>query len=287
MGIMEHRFGGPWTQKKLSILENYLSIYTTALSNHFTLHYVDGFAGTGSQNTKINDSQRVLVPEENLRGSAKVALEINPSFHQFHFNDLNPKHAQALEEIKRGFPDKQVHITQKDANTFVPDFCNTLRWNDRAVLLLDPFSTELDWNTLKPVAQSEKIDLWLLFPISAILRMTPKDGAKIIPEWGKTLSRLLGTEDWQKALYKPKPTPLIQDMFENQEEDAATRLNIDELELWITNRLKELFSYVAKPVPLKNNKTTLFLFYFAVSNKKDVAWKLADRIVKNILQNQN
>lgn len=283
---MKHRFGGLWTRKKLSILENYLSVYTKALQNLFTLHYIDAFAGTGSLSAKLDPSQKFLVPEEDFRGSARIALEVNPSFHQYHFNDLKPVHVDMLEQIKNEFPDKTINISQQDANDFVPSFCQSLTNSDRAVLLLDPCSTELDWETLKPIANSGKVDLWLLFPISVILRMTPKDGAKIQPDWGRTLTRLLGTDDWQNALYKPKPKPLIDDMFGGQEEDITARLNINELEIWITNRLKELFSYVAKPVPLNNNKTTLFLFYFAVSNPTDKAHKLADRIVKSVLKNQ-
>ena len=68
-------------------------------------------------------------------------------------------------------------------------------------MLLDPFSTQLDWATLNPVAESGKVDLWLLFPLSAIIRMRPRDGSKTKPEWKQTLDRLLGTNDWEKALY--------------------------------------------------------------------------------------
>lgn len=283
---MKHRFGGLWTRKKLDILRNYLSVYTKALQERFTLHYVDAFAGTESHSAKLDPSQEFLIPEEDLSGSAKVALETNPGFHHYHFNDANPDHVDALEKIKNEFSNKSINISQQDANHFVPSFCQSLTSHDRAVLLLDPFSTELAWETLKPVAKSEKIDLWLLFPVSVILRITPKDGARIRPEWGRTLSRLLGTDDWQNSLYKPKHQPPIDDMFGDQEEDITTRLNVDELEIWVTNRLKELFSYVAKPVPLRNNKATLFLFYFAVSNPSDKARKLADRIIKSVLRNQ-
>lgn len=200
---MKHPFGGIWTQKKLEILEKYLGFYTQALKNQpFKLHYADAFAGTGSHTPKHLDldSQQGLIEMEELKGSVSRALEVDPGFHQYHFNDLNPQHVEALEEVAAVYPDKKVTIHQSDANDFVPRFCQSLGRNDRAVLLLDPYSTQLNWRSLDPVAKSEKVDLWLLFPISALSRMTPRSGSKVQESWRETLNRLLGTDDWQNAL---------------------------------------------------------------------------------------
>lgn len=285
---MKHRFGGLWTRKKLAVLEKYLKFYTIALRNMpFSLHYVDAFAGTGSQDPKVIESQGEIIPTEDFRGSVKTALEIEPGFSHYHFNDLNSDHIRELECIKFKYPDKKIHITQKDANLFVPEFCESLSSHDRAVLFLDPYSTQLDWDTLRYIAATKKIDLWLLFPISAITRMTPSDQAKIRPEWSGTITRLLGTQEWEDALYKPRTMPVTNDFFDDIDETgSAERLNIDELEEWITKRLRETFCYVAKPFRLTNNRRPLFAFYFAVSNPNEKAWRLADRAVTSILKNQ-
>ena len=286
---MKHSFGGPWTQKKLEVLEKYLKFYSTALQNTpYTLHYVDAFAGTGSQDPKEIETQKQMLPHENLQGSVRIALDVSPGFHQYHFNDLKPEYITALEQIRQEYPDKTIHITQKDANVFVPEFCNALNSKDRAVLFLDPYNTELDWCTLQHVTKSKKVDLWLLFPISVIARMTPRDGAKIRPEWDHTLTRLLGTGDWKDALYKPKQKLPMSDLFDSPDSDEATeRLNIQELEEWVTNRLKQTFNYVAKPLMLYNKNRPLFLFYFAVSNPNEKAWRLADKVVQHIMKNRN
>lgn len=284
--MVKHRYGGLWTRKKLEVLEDYLQFYVTALKNKsFRLHYADAFSGTGSQDPKIIEGQIVLIPEESFKGSVITALEINPSFDHYHFNDLDPKHVNDLEEIKHNFPEVDISITMKDANTFVPTFCKSLTDNDRAVLFLDPSSTQLDWATLKYVKDSEKVDLWLLFPISVIIRMTPTDGARIINEWRDTLNRLLGTNEWEKALYKAKGEPVMDDLFGiSHQEDATERLNVRELQDWLTNRLKELFPYVATPLLLKNNGSPLFLFYFAVSNPSNKAWGLAEKAANHIIK---
>ncbi len=180
---MLQQFGGIWTSKKLALLEDYLNFYTKALQNQtFMLHYIDAFAGSGSHQPSEQANQQPLIPIENLRASVEVALSIDRPFDQYHFNDINSEFVAELEQLKAEHSDKKIAVYSQDANTFIPEFCRRLKGSDRAVVLLDPFSTQLDWNTLIPIARSGKIDLWLLFPISVILRMTPKQGEKIKSE---------------------------------------------------------------------------------------------------------
>jgi three-Cys-motif partner protein len=268
------------------ILDEYLKFYTTALKNMpFKLHYADAFAGTGSHDPVIDGEQNILIPNEDFRGSVLTALSVDPGFYQYHFNDLNPEHVEALNELRKEFPERNIRVSKLDANRFVPKFCNTLGPDDRAILFLDPYSTQLDWDTLSHVANSQKIDLWLLFPLSVILRMTPKDGAKVKPEWKSTLDRLLGTSEWEEALYKKCEVPVIQDLFDELDQELPIeRVNSRELQQWVTERLKQIFPYVAEPTVLKNKGSPLFLFYFAVSNKSPRAHGLADRVAKHILK---
>lgn len=283
---MKHKFGGIWTRIKLEVLEAYLNFYVTALKNKpFTLHYADAFAGTGRHDPIFDEDQTMLLPYEDFKGSVTTALDIHPGFDRYHFNDLNPNHVAELYKLKVEHSDKNISIYQKDANQFVAEFCASLCKRDRAVLFIDPYSTQLDWDTLKYVADTERVDLWLLFPISVILRMTPKDGAKVRPEWKQTLSRLLGTEAWEDALYKPKEALATPDMFDEVGEvPEFERLNTEELERWVSSRLRELFPYVANPLSLKNKGRPLFLFYFAVSNKSEKAWGLAQRAASYIIK---
>ncbi|MDO8907275.1 MAG: three-Cys-motif partner protein TcmP [Pseudohongiella sp.] len=283
---MKHKFGGPWTRKKLEVLEDYLGFYAKALKNQpFVLHYADAYAGTGSHVPIDDDAQALLVPFDDFNGSVLTALSVEPGFHQYHFNDLNRNHVAELERIREEHPQKQIHIHMQDANQFVPEFCRRLSRNDRAVLLLDPYSTQLDWDTLKHIASSGKVDLWLLFPISVILRMTPTDEERVKPEWKNTLNRLLGTDEWESALYKPVEAPRMDDLFGDVDATpAGQRVNTDELGQWVTGRLNELFPYVAKPVLLKNHGRPLFLFYFAVSNPNSAAWRLADKAASHIIK---
>jgi three-Cys-motif partner protein len=284
---MNHKFGGIWTRKKLEILTKYLSFYSTALKKQkFALHYADAFAGTGKHTVMDEHDEELLIPFEDFKGSVLTALEVEPGFHQYHFNDIDPLHVQELEKIRDEYSGRDIRITEQDANQFVPEFCARLTGRDRAVLLLDPYSTQLDWETLGYIADSGKVDLWLLFPLSVILRMTPRDGAKVRPEWSETLNRLLGTDEWENVLYAPRAKPQIEDMFGGGSSDPEMeRLNTDELQRWVTARLRERFPFVAEPILLTNRGRPLFSFYFAVANPEPQAWALASKVVSHILQN--
>lgn len=286
---MNHKFGGIWTRKKLDILSKYLAFYCQALKKQpFNLHYADAFAGTGTHiPTNLNDEQEVLIDQGALEGSVRAALNIEPGFHKYHFNDLDPAHVRELEQLKQSHQQKEICISQLDANQFVEVFCKSLQSNDRAVLFVDPYSSELDWDTLRYVASSQKVDLWLLFPISVIIRMTPKSEERIRPEWKPTLNRLLGTDQWEQSLYQCKEEPRTRDLFGGtSNEPVKERLNTEELGRWVTERLKELFPYVSDPVALNNNNRPLFNFYFIVSNPNKKAQSLAQRVVKHILKNE-
>jgi three-Cys-motif partner protein len=278
---MKQEFGGIWTRKKIAVLNEYLRSYSTALkSQNFILHYVDAFAGNGTNHVATTAAQDLLIPLEDFRGSVRTALEVKPGFHKFHFNDLNPECVAELERLQREFPDKDIKVYTKDANRFVCEFCDKLRWNDRVVIFLDPFSTQLDWTTLHHISKVKQVDLWFLFPISVILRMTPRYGTKIRPEWSDTLARLLGTDEWEFSLYKQTPTTA--DLFESTDE-FMHRINTSELGNWVTERLREIFPYVAPPVQLNNNNRPLFLLFLAVSNPNEKAWSLAQRIATSII----
>ncbi|MCP5201091.1 MAG: three-Cys-motif partner protein TcmP [Gammaproteobacteria bacterium] len=284
---MEHRFGGIWTQRKLDLLRKYLAFYTRALAGRgFTLHYADAFAGTGTQNLRVDPAQGDFLPEEDFHGSVRVALEIDPPFDAYHFNETDSQRIQALENLRQDHPGCDIRVTQLDANAFVPGFCESLGRNDRAVMLLDPYSTELDWNTPGIIGASRKVDLWFLFPISALLRMTPRHGSRIREEWSSAISRLLGNDGWKEALYRPVEQAPMGDLFGDAADAELERLNVRELELWVTTRLREIFSYVADPVTLYNLNRPLFLFYFAVANPSEKAWQLAARVVGDITRAQ-
>src|SRR5690625_7277223 len=73
-------------------------------------------------------------------------------------------------------------------------------------MFIDPYATELEWETLEAIALTRKIDAWLLFPFAALIRMLPLERDRLQKSCEDRIDRLLGTTDWREELYRqPEP----------------------------------------------------------------------------------
>lgn len=188
----EHRFGGDWTEAKLRVLGDYLAAYTTALKNQpFKKGFIDAFAGTGYRTARLgeaeDDTGPLLFPDladeepqQLLDGSARIALRTEPPFDSFVFIEKRGERCRKLEELKSDFTERaqDISILQQEANRAVRDLCGKNWTKHRAVLFLDPYGMQVEWQTLEAVARTKAIDLWLLFPLGiGVNRLLTKDGA--------------------------------------------------------------------------------------------------------------
>ncbi|TAX51891.1 three-Cys-motif partner protein TcmP [Rhizobium leguminosarum] len=152
----DHEFGGQHTEIKLELVEKYLRTYSIALRQKFkSLWYIDAFAGTGSRTVRTKAKGGDLfdepVPEkvENRRGSAQIALDIEPKFDRLIFMDQKPAHCVALEGLKAANPERDIHVLQGDANRIIQENINRVNWSSRrAIMFLDPYGMEVAWETL-------------------------------------------------------------------------------------------------------------------------------------------
>ncbi len=285
---IEHRFGGPWTEIKLSVLKKYLDFYTQALKHKpFELLYIDAFAGTGSRIEEIPASPMFNTDKTEIRyeGSAKIALGITRKFDRYLFVENDPKKIIALNLIKDSHPDDNITIKQGDANQIIQSIALKDCWKSskyRGVIFLDPYGNEVEWETLKAIAATKSLDVWFLFPLSGVYRQASHDKAKLEKYKKESLNRMFGTDSWEAAFYK-KIENSQDDLFGNNELNES-RIPVQDIEQWVKLRLNECFPYVAEPLPLPLNGAQLYSLFFCVSNKlpkaKGLALKAADFILK-------
>ena len=272
-------FGGPWTEKKLEILRRYLDAYTTALKNQrFTLYYVDGFAGAGTYSESANEYADFY---EFRHGSARIALEIDDRpFDNLVFIEKDTGSAESLLTLTNEYRGRGIEIIQGDANDKVPEFCRNMDDFDRAVVFLDPWATEASWSTVEAVANTEKIDCWILFPLSAVTRMMPVDREP--PQaWANHLDRIFGGRNyWQKS-YKDSPQLSLLDSNPGRERVPGSEQIADRYK----ERLRSVFHRVAeKSLTLRNSRNSpLFELFFAVGNPRGAgpAMRIADHILRD------
>ncbi len=277
------RFGGRWTREKLEILRRYLNEYTTVMKyQRFRLTYVDAFAGSGTWQPNSGYAHEDYGDyQEFLKGSASLALEVRDRhFDRLVFIEQDHNRSAALSVLLDQHLNREIEIVPDDANEVLPKICNSMGIFDRAVVFLDPYATQVAWDTIGAIAETQKIDCWILFPLMAISRMMPL-GEMPTPALSRQLDRIFGgREHWQDVYYKnPQLSYLPEDPTHERASGStqiAQRYRI---------RLEGVFSKVAPTSrTLRNSKRApIFELFFAASNPIGAkrAIPIADHILRN------
>lgn len=281
-------WGGTWTQQKLTMLEEYLKAYASALkAQPFERWYIDAFAGTGYRELETEESGTASLfpelledePQSFMDGSARVALRVEPAFHRFVFVERSPRRFQELQNLRNEFPAlaRRLKFVRKDCNVILRHLCSNENWaRVRAVLFLDPFGMQVEWQTLEALASTRAVDMWILFPLSAVNRVLTRSGE--IPEgWSERLTKLFGTGEWRQAFYGRQQTLW---------KDAATvkTATFAAIGDFFLQRLRSVFADVADNprVLYDSHDHPLFLLCFAVANERGAP--IARRIAQHILK---
>lgn len=148
----------------------------------------------------------------------------------------------------------------------------------RAVLFLDPYGMQVEWQTIEAIAGTKAIDLWLLFPLGiGVNRLLTRSGE--IPEaWRQRLDVMFGTTDWINAFYRAAPQP---DLF-NPAATTLVKARVDVIASYFVERLKTVFPAVAPNARVLRNSSgnPMYLFCFAAAHP--LALKIANDILGNI-----
>ena len=132
--------------------------------------------------------------------------------------DLEERKADELRNmVNTEFPHlmRMVTIYCGDANDKLAQTINDVDWQyNRGLLFLDPYATQVNWTTLVNVSRTQSIDVWYLFPFSALERMLPKNGK--YDRWEDCIDRLLGDPGWQTEFYRKDPQLTLFDIFPDE-----------------------------------------------------------------------
>ncbi len=165
---VDHEFGAQHTELKLSIVESYLKAFTTALKQHFPqLWYIDAFAGTGSRTVRVEAREGGLFDAptservEQRRGSAQIAIDVDPKFDRLVFMDTKPTYCAALRDLADRHQDRDIVVVEGDANRAIQSEMAWDGWKrTRAVMFLDPYGMDVEWATLENSPQFQPCAIW-------------------------------------------------------------------------------------------------------------------------------
>ena len=292
--MLDHSFGGPWTEIKLDAVEYYLQCYTRALKRiGFDLTYIDAFAGTGFRNVKrevggIFEGEPIATVEEVLAGSAQRALAVDPSFDHFRFIEKEPERCEALDRLRERHPSKDVRVLRGEANQLLRDLVQQEPWikkdatKSRGVVFLDPYALQVDWMTLQALASTQVLDVWYLFPIRDTIRQLAHNFEGIGPK-EPMLDRLLGPE-WRELYSIVPETGGRRDLFDEPPEPEMRRVvSVRQFEQWLKGRLEGEFRFVSQPLPILTTPSRqAFSLFLGVSNPSEAAIELAEKFVRYV-----
>lgn len=284
--MVENVFGGRHTQRKLETVVDYLNFYTTALKyKGFNLKYFDAFAGTGHMKN-LADMPLLYEGEELevMEGSTKRSLEINVPFAQYYFNEKSPSKVRRLEDMAKSYPDllSRINISQGDAVEQLKIFCGSLKQKDRAVIFLDPCGGQVTFEILKIIADTEKADLWYLFPSGLnVVRQIKLDNT-VLPDAKANIDALFGTEDWQKEFISHREEP---DLF-GMQKVSEREINSDAVTRYMIRRMNTIFKGGVMPswLPLGKGKAQWYSLLFACANPRHAANSLAKSRAADIMR---
>lgn len=295
------RWGGAWTEEKLDALEKYVRAYLTimkkhALANGWKLFYFDAFAGSGSRENEESENHTLesslfddeeleeMVEQTSYKGAAErvVSLEVDGfSFDYYYFIDKDQSSLESLKEkLNRAFPDKfsRMSFKQGDANERLLDLVKYARENPKcaALVLLDPFGMQLNWETIKALKDLRHIDLWILVPSGVIInRLLTRSGEILFPERMKK-SFGLSVDQLQAYFYEEVAEQSLFGEILRQQKRDNTIHRIAQLYLELLR--KEFDFVISEPLILRNSTgCPIFHFVFASHNENGV--KIASQIV--------
>lgn len=276
---------GPWAREKLGRLGKYLSAYTTIMRRQAWCrgyYYVDAFAGAGDAKLRTKESQPLLFDagaQEVIRGSPRVALEIEHPFTRYDFVELSADRRAHLNALRAEFAGRRcVEVVDQDCNAYLCEFVRSVDWSThRGVVFLDPFGMSVPWSTVAAIAATKALEVFINFPVGmAIQRFLKKDGV-FTAEERAFFDAYLGDPSWFDAVYT---TTTSQDMFGDViDEVRKTEESGDRLAAWYCERLADAFSFSSRPYLVRNTKKG-HLYYLIFAGPNETGAKIANEVLQ-------
>ncbi|WP_410498873.1 three-Cys-motif partner protein TcmP [Chitinibacter sp. S2-10] len=282
---MKHHFGGPWTFIKVDMLGRYLNFFNTALQHQpskdrpFRRIYIDAFAGTGQCDIKVGHQGRMTI-----EGSALRAIQSAPHFDKIHLVELKNSHVESLKQLASQYPEQQLTIHNGDCNIILDKILESTNWKStRGVLFLDPYGMSVHWETVQKIAATQALDVWYLFPLSAIYRQAANDYADVDDGKAAALDQVLGTTAWRDDFYSERSAT---DFFaQNDTKTRERHATPNDIATWVHQRLAQTFAgWVSPPIMLPTEGAPLFALFFAVSNPSSKAVQLSRKAAAHLFE---
>jgi len=284
------KWGGDWTEKKLTAFADYVSDYLAIIRKKSYLEtiYFDGFAGSGERKSNIKSELyhqlKISEAEEKVyKGSAERVLNLpkNSFFDYFYFSDKDAESLTKLEEKLSAYKDKFVNefqFREGDSNEHLVELSRTLKREENytALVILDPFDMKINWESIASL-KNTRTDIWILVPTVVIVNiLLNKEGElsnfyKLQPFFG------ISGNEIREYFYNNEDGTIQLDEVDIVKKVTRSINNIAQL---YVERLKTVWANVIEePLCLKNPEGIPVLYMIFASNSTPTL-RIAKQIIK-------
>lgn len=269
---------GRWSEEKLDLLAKYLKAYSVIMSEQKkswlrAYYYIDAFAGSVRPRAK-EDEQRYI------DGSPLRALQTEPRFDGYWFIDVSSRRIERVQGLREEFPDCVIDVRQGNCNEVL---CNevapqlTYSSKQRAFVFLDPYGLQVNWETVRGLANTKTCDIFVNFSVMGVTRLLPRD-QNPEPVVVEQLNEVMGSTDWITQIYQ-EPLGTQLDLFGSPAEPTSSRdtIQAEWLASLYTEQLRSLFPHVSKPV-LMRNSTNSVLYALCLASHNQTAIRITNDI---------
>jgi len=182
---------GSWGLDKYKLLGGYCDIFATGMRYKWShLTYIDLFSGAGF--AKLKNENKFL------RTSTLIASAIPKSFSKYIACEFDEEKLNALKaRVDRLHPEINIEYVLGDSNKniekvidLIPKMSGNLNF-----CFVDPFSLNLEFNTIKQLSMVGKVDFLILL---ALQMDANRNFHNYVQEESDKIDRFLGDSDWRK-----------------------------------------------------------------------------------------
>jgi len=287
-------WGGDWTKQKLDAFEKYVRAYLKIMNKQKekyngwpTTIYFDGFAGSGinlpkEDNLKSDPLNGLELENEASQyyvGAAERVVSMDLSFDEYYFVDCNKK---AIESLKKKLSPSQkgnrvYKYIVKDVNEGINKLSLYLDSKKSALVFLDPFGMDIQWNTIS-LLKGKRVDLWILIPTGvAINRLLDREGELRHLDKLEECLGLSETEIKREFYLEKEEFNLFNGKIKSLEKISDSISHITKLYI---KQLKTIWNFVTdEPLVLINSKNVP-IYHFVFASNNSTAFKIASGIIK-------
>lgn len=271
---------GRWSEEKLDLLGNYLQAYSIIMNKQKSrwlraYHYIDAFAGSGKPKSKDKDrfiegllglgKPRAKAEDRYIDGSPLKALQTEPPFDFYWFMEISPWRIGKLQQLQGQFPQRRMEIKRGDCNAIlrqeiIPQV--SLASKQRGLVFLDPKGLEVEWETIRALAQARTFDIFVNFSVMGITRLLKRDEPPS-EKVRSIINRVMGTDGWVQEIYRTaRLTP-----FFGEPPIRRRVMQSEWLARLYANQMSKLFEFVSEPLIMTNTRNApLYALFLASHN---------------------